>query len=177
VQFVSDGPDIPDALLQAHEEGRVVFFCGAGISYPAGLPGFKGLVENIYQICGTSRSPIESGAFDRGQFDAALDLLERRVPGQRSTVRKALREALKPNLRRKGATETQAALLCLAQTRDRALRLVTTNFDRLFHIAAKRSGLTFREYTAPMLPIPKKAGGMELFICTGYYQRKTTSLP
>jgi len=33
MQFVGHGPDIPDALLQAHEEGRVVFFCGAGISY------------------------------------------------------------------------------------------------------------------------------------------------
>jgi len=36
MQFVGHGPDVPDALLQAHEEGRVVFFCGAGISYPAG---------------------------------------------------------------------------------------------------------------------------------------------
>ena len=34
MQFITHGPDIPDALLQAHEEGRVVFFCGAGISYP-----------------------------------------------------------------------------------------------------------------------------------------------
>jgi len=32
MQFVTNGPDIPDALLQAHEEGRVVFFYGAGIS-------------------------------------------------------------------------------------------------------------------------------------------------
>ena len=55
MQFVTNGPDIPDALLQAHEEGRVVFFCGAGISYPAGLPGFKGLVEEIYQLNGTTR--------------------------------------------------------------------------------------------------------------------------
>jgi hypothetical protein len=30
MQFVANGPDIPDELLQAHEEGRVVFFCGAG---------------------------------------------------------------------------------------------------------------------------------------------------
>jgi hypothetical protein len=59
VQFVTNGPDIPEALLQAHEEGRVVFFCGAGISYPAGLPGFKGLVENIYQLNGTALSDIE----------------------------------------------------------------------------------------------------------------------
>jgi hypothetical protein len=33
MQFVANGPEIPDALLRAHEEGRVVFFCGAGISY------------------------------------------------------------------------------------------------------------------------------------------------
>lgn len=26
-----DGPDIPERLLQAHEDGRVVFFCVAGI--------------------------------------------------------------------------------------------------------------------------------------------------
>jgi NAD-dependent SIR2 family protein deacetylase len=35
------GPDIPDELLQAHEQGTVVFFCGAGISCPAGLPLFR----------------------------------------------------------------------------------------------------------------------------------------
>jgi hypothetical protein len=31
MQFVRHGPDIPERLLQAHEDGRVVFFCGAGI--------------------------------------------------------------------------------------------------------------------------------------------------
>jgi len=29
MQFVANGPDIPETLLQDHEEGRVVFFCGA----------------------------------------------------------------------------------------------------------------------------------------------------
>ena len=48
MQFVKEGPDIPERLLEAHEEGEVVFFCGAGISYPAGLPGFKGLVDELY---------------------------------------------------------------------------------------------------------------------------------
>ena len=32
MRFVANGPDIPEALLQAHEEGGVVFFCGAWIS-------------------------------------------------------------------------------------------------------------------------------------------------
>ena len=34
MQFVKGGPNIPEKLLQAHEEGQVAFFCGAGISYP-----------------------------------------------------------------------------------------------------------------------------------------------
>lgn len=94
MQFIANGPDIPDSLLQAHEEGRVVFFCGAGISYPAGLPDFKGLVEQIYQQNGTELLDNEREAFKRGQFDATLDLLERRLPGQRLAVRRALAKAL-----------------------------------------------------------------------------------
>ena len=157
MQFITHGPDIPDALLQAHEEGRVVFFCGAGISYPAGLPGFMGLVEQIYRLVGTVPSDIEREALDRGQFDATLDLLEQRLPGQRLTVRRALVQTLKPKLCRKGATDTQSALLRLARSRQGALRLVTTNFDRVFHTAAKRTGQAFQAYTAPMLPIPKNS--------------------
>ncbi|WP_337914790.1 SIR2 family protein [Vibrio cholerae] len=157
MQFVTHGPDIPDALLQAHEEGRVVFFCGAGISYPAGLPGFKGLVEQIYQVNGTTLSDIEREPFERWQFDATLDLLERRLPGQRMAVRRALAKVLKPKLRRKGAIDTQTALLRLARSREGSLRLVTTNFDRIFHVAAKRTGQVFQAYGAPMLPIPKNS--------------------
>ncbi|WP_049294024.1 anti-phage defense-associated sirtuin Dsr1 [Franconibacter helveticus] len=157
MQFITHGPDIPDELLQAHEEGRVVFFCGAGISYPADLPGFKGLVEQIYRLNGTTLSEIEREAFERGQFDATLDLLERRLPGQRMAVRRALAKALKPKLRRRGATDTQAALLRLARSREGAVRLVTTNFDRIFHVAAKRTGQAFQAYAAPMLPIPKNS--------------------
>lgn len=157
MQFIANGPDIPDALVQAHEEGRVVFFCGAGVAYPAGLPGFKGLVEDIYRLNGTTLSDIEREAFARGQFDATLDLLERRLPGQRLAVRRAMAKALKPKLRRKGATDTQAALLRLARSREGTLRLVTTNFDRVFQAAAKRTGQTFQSYAAPMLPIPKNS--------------------
>lgn len=57
MQLIQNGPDIPDRLMQAHEEGQVVFFCGAGISYPAGLPGFEGLVSKLY--AGLSTPPTE----------------------------------------------------------------------------------------------------------------------
>lgn len=157
MQFVSDGPDIPDGLLQAHEEGRVVFFCGAGISIPAGLPNFKGLVDRIYQLLGTILNQVERQAYERSQFDVALDLLERRIPGQRIAVRNALRDALEPDLTLDGATDTHDALLRLARDRDGALRLVTTNFDRVFEHVAQRGDQPWNPYSAPMLPVPKRA--------------------
>lgn len=157
MQFVTHGPDIPNDLLQAHEDGRVVFFCGAGISYQAGLPGFKGLVDEIYRIVGTTQNPIEKQAYLREQYDATLDLLERRLPGQRLDVRKALAQTLKPNLRRKGATDTHRALLQLARSREGAFRLVTTNFDRIFHRLTVRIKPTVAVYPAPLLPIPKNS--------------------
>ncbi|WP_322058498.1 anti-phage defense-associated sirtuin Dsr1 [Paraburkholderia sp. J63] len=172
MQFVTNGPDIPDELLQAHEDGNVVFFCGAGISYPAGLPGFRGLVEKIYRHSGTSPTAIEQESLDREHFDGTLDLLERRLPGQRLVVRQALATALKPNLRRKGATETHSALLRLAMNREGVLRLVTTNFDHLFSKAAKRTGQTFSSYAAPMLPIPKNSRWNGLVYLHGVLPRK-----
>src|SRR6478609_2849857 len=48
-QLVPDGPDIPDALLEAWDDDRVVFFCGAGVSARAGLPSFNGLVDAAYR--------------------------------------------------------------------------------------------------------------------------------
>lgn len=157
MQFTAKGPDVPESLLEAHEEGRVVFFCGAGISRPAGLPGFDGLVDQIYRLLDTVRTPIEQAAYNRHQFDATLDLLERRLPGQRLAVRTALAKALRPRLRRKGATDTHAALLLLARTREGSFRLVTTNFDRVFEEVAKRTKAGISVYTAPMLPVPKNS--------------------
>lgn len=173
MQFIANGPDISDALLQAHEEGRVVFFCGAGISYPAGLPGFKGLVDKIYDHLGTTRSLIEEEAYTRSQFDATLELLERRVPGQHDALRDALKESLKPKLRRRGATDTHAALLQLARSHEGSLRLVTTNFDRIFDYVAKRTRQAIDVYSAPMLPIPKNSRWNGLVYLHGSLPGKT----
>jgi NAD-dependent SIR2 family protein deacetylase len=157
MQFIKNGPDIPESLLQAHEDGRVVFFCGAGISYPAGLPGFQGLVDQIYSELGATRTPIENQAYNKEQYDATLDLLERRIPGQRTAVRAALAKVLQPNLRKKGATITHAALLQLARDRSNNVRLVTTNFDRIFLRVMVRIKPAIPSYSAPLLPIPKNS--------------------
>ncbi len=155
MQILKNGPDIPDALLAAHEEGRVVFFCGAGISYAADLPDFPGLVEGIYKAVGAKREPIEKEAFEKGLHDATLELLERRLQGNRLAIRKALIKVLRPKWNRKGATTTHEALLMLAQDREGSTRLVTTNFDRIFQRVINRQKVPTPYYPAPMLPIPK----------------------
>jgi hypothetical protein len=153
--FISNGPDIPERLLQAHEEGQVVFFCGAGISTPAGLPLFRGLVNEIYSHLGTARTEVEEAAYIKEQYDAVLDQLERRYPGQRLAVRAPLPTILKPKLRRKHATTTHQSLLQLATDRKGAVRIVTTNFDRLFQHVIKKQKLNIPALGAPLLPIPK----------------------
>lgn len=157
MRFRADGPEIPNALLQAHEEGRVVFFCGAGISCPAGLPGFRGLVDMIYDRLGTPRLPLERRAYDENRYDQALGHLEERYPGGRGAVRKALMAALQPKLDAESALETHVALLSLARDRDGQVRLVTTNFDRIFEHVAQLGQRPLRAYAAPLLPIPRKS--------------------
>ncbi|MBB3410019.1 hypothetical protein FHT87_003951 [Rhizobium sp. BK316] len=155
MQFVKNGPDVPESLLQAHEDGRVVFFCGAGISYPAGLPGFYGLVSKVYAELGEVPNGIEHAAFEGGQYDTTIGLLESRVVDGRHAVRRALAKILTPDLSLPSATKTHEALLTLAKNRTGRSRLITTNFDRLFEVAIK-FGLSLDNFAAPLLPVPKK---------------------
>ncbi len=153
--FVENGPNIPEHLLQAHEDGRVVFFCGAGVSAPAGLPSFAGLVDKIYEELGTKPEPIEDQALKNEQYDAALHQLELRYPGGRFAVREKLASILKPNLDKDNATRTHEALLQLATDRNNKVRLVTTNFDRIFQYIVENQESYIPGFSAPLLPIPK----------------------
>ena len=157
MQFVKNGPDVPEILLQAHEEGRVVFFCGAGISYPAGLPDFKGLVDDIYRKVNAWREPNEEETYTRGQYDVTLGLLERRFPMQRKAIRRAVKDILQPNFDLENALDTHKALLLLGYSRKGKLRLITTNFDRIFENVAKQDSHKINSFIAPALPIPKSS--------------------
>jgi hypothetical protein len=155
MQFIQNGPDIPDRLMQFHEEGRVVFFCGAGISYPAGLPGFAGLVERLYSGLGTTPTEVERAAIKKQQFDTAIGLLEGRIAGKRLVVRQDVARILTPSsLAKSKTTATHRALLTLSRDREGKHRLVTTNFDRIFETVLVGSAVP--RSTAPQLPVPKR---------------------
>ena len=60
MRFVTDGPSIPDTLLKERDLGNVVFFCGAGVSVPAGLPNFTDLTIRVMKALGTPDDAPES---------------------------------------------------------------------------------------------------------------------
>jgi SIR2-like domain len=157
MQPISNGPDIPDLLLRAHEDGNVVFFCGAGISYQAGLPGFKGLVERVYAALGVTPNNVQRSALRKKQYDTAIGLLEQDISGGRRRVREELAKVLTPDPTKAESIETHKALLALAQSDQyrapRQTRLITTNFDRLFE--PLRIAAAVPHYNAPLLPVPK----------------------
>ncbi|MCW8127556.1 anti-phage defense-associated sirtuin Dsr1 [Microbulbifer halophilus] len=155
MQFVRGGPDIPERLLEAHEEGRVVFFCGAGISYPARLPGFYDLVTKLYASLAPTPSAVQEAAIKAGQLDTAVGLLESEIVGGRERVRLELANILTPDLGAPNSTATHEALLTLGKCRDGRTRLITTNFDRLFEEAISRKSLQVDSFQAPLLPVPK----------------------
>ena len=155
MQFVKGGPEIPERLLQAHEDGRVVFFCGAGISFPAKLPDFEKLVKRLYENLGEP-DPVQKAALKAKQFDTAIHLLEERIIGDRKAVREALAKILTPDLSKSDATATHEALLTLGKDHEGCTRLITTNFDRLFEKVIESKALRIKSFQAPLLPVPKR---------------------
>ena len=131
MQFIKNEPDIPEQLLQSHEDGRVAFFCDVGISYPTRLPRFGGLVKDLYAILGEGANAIEQAAIDVQQFDTTIGQLKGRIVGGRQTVRRQFAKTLISDIAATNATATQEALLTLVKQCEDRYRLITTNFDSL----------------------------------------------
>lgn len=152
MQYIPNGPQIPDELLQAHQDGRVVFFCGSGISIPCGLPNFCGLVKQIYEKLNQVPTDLESKLKDTKQFDQLIESLEKRK--SRESVRKCLMKILTPG-RKKLNTKTHLSLLRLSESEEGVYKIVTTNFDRIFEDVARKNRIKINSYAAPLVPIPK----------------------
>ncbi len=155
MQPTKDGPDIPEQLLQFHEDGRVVFFCGAGIAKPAGLPLFGDLVKKIFEGLHHEPNQVQQRALDTGQFDTAVGLLESEIADGRQHVRQELMEILTMDSVEPAALATHHALMTLARNRKGHTRLVTTNYDRLFEEVMSARDLSIATFSAPLLPVPK----------------------
>jgi hypothetical protein len=160
MRFIKNGPSIPDELLVARDEGRVVFFCGAGVSRAfAGLPDFFGLAKDVIKKLGVSADdPVvkilneakdiheRTGVNGLISADRMFGLLERDFTAK--DIEHVVAQALKPNP--DPDISAHRILINLATTPEGKVRLVTTNFDRLFENCDKDLFV----WRSPKLPDP-----------------------
>jgi hypothetical protein len=162
MRFVEHGPAIPDRLLRARDEGQVVFFCGAGVSRArANLHDFAGLANAVADNLGSARhsaarklisaASTQQSIAGLGSLlptDRVFSLLEREfeVEDVRNAVAAALR--YQPDVDR----SAHEMLLDLARGPDGLVRLVTTNFDRLF----EENNPSVDRHIPPLLPRPNR---------------------
>ena len=168
MRFSANGPDIPDQLLWARDEGNVVFVCGAGVSAMAGLPDFYGLVSAVMKHLrvserSTARKIFETANKDEVKglvsFDRIFGELEREytVPDIESAVEKSL------SYQETVDTKHHDIICKLASARKAGFRLITTNFDNLFSMSIekrleeakehpKESSERYKEWICPKLP-------------------------
>jgi hypothetical protein len=166
LRFFADGPSIPDELLVARDEGRVLFFCGAGVSRAkAGLPDFLGLAKSVlHELRVLPESPAQKllDAAERVEPiagvggilapDRVFGLLDREF--SLTDIERAVGAALKP--RDKVDLSAHRTLLALSRDARGRVKLITTNFDRLFEAATRKTPL----WTPSRLPDSR---GLESF--------------
>ncbi|TWU10530.1 SIR2 family protein [Allorhodopirellula heiligendammensis] len=162
MRFIDGGPALPDTLLRARDEGRVVFFCGAGVSRArAGLADFFGLAESVIRELGALADSDAAKVLQKAKqigkeldvtglisADRVFSLLERDF--DRSDIQAAVAKSLTP-----AADVNRSAheiLLRLARTPSGKTQLVTTNFDRLF----EADDVEIQLFQPPRLPQPSR---------------------
>lgn len=145
--WINRDVDLPQALVAAQREGRLVIFAGAGVSIgpPANLPSFKDLAV---QIAG--------GALDRRPtepFDAYLGRIEQLGINVQARARQFIDvETSRPR-------PLHHALISLFRD-ESAVRVVTTNFDRHFTTALRGRYPHVDIFTAPALPLGRDWTGL-----------------
>ena len=158
MRFLPNGLNIPDELLEARDQGNVVFLCGAGVSYPAGMPNFLELAKYVVEELGApqdaqSRKMLSMWDNEdipedaRPSLDQIFNLLQQKeyAPGEIIDYLIAKRLRTKP----RACVSTHETILRLSKGADGKPQIVTTNFDLLFERAANQK---LKTYVPPTLP-------------------------
>ncbi|MDD2857218.1 MAG: DUF4020 domain-containing protein [Candidatus Nanopelagicales bacterium] len=145
--------ELPDAVLDAHAEGRLVLFVGAGVSMsaPANLPSFEGLARGIANRRNTSEEVMK-------QFETRPDALLGHLQKQGAPVYDLVAEVLanpdsRPNINHRALVEIASACP--------TFRIVTTNFDDHLSSALGDAGVSnVGKYVGPALPLGGSFSGL-----------------
>jgi len=156
MRFFPGSPDIPGELIRDVVEGNAVFLCGAGVSMRVNLPSFKQLADLIYAEIGESadNEAAEREAMRRGEYDRALRSLEKRtlLPRAPSRVRTATAKLL--TVSSAVSAPDHLNLLRLSRDREGRPKLITTNFDVVFELAAHKASIECPSHAGKAMPRP-----------------------
>jgi hypothetical protein len=154
MRFFAEGPNIPDDLLEQRDRGNVVFFCGAGISRPAGLPNFAGLAGRVLASLGTPTDAKSRALFERGaDLDQVFSALQQEY--QPTEVENVVSRLLATP--KHANFDSHSIVLRLSRNALNRPRVVTTNFDLLFH----RCDRSLTAHISPRLPDLSATGTFE----------------
>lgn len=148
MRFLADGPNIPDQLLEARDNGNVVFLCGAGVSIPAGMPDFASLTERVIDYLGAPEdgriskdfapwkktpSPEMDGSCVPITARTPLDHIFNSLQAEYGPVQvnNAVAEILSQPAKSQ-VWKTHDTIARLSRGTDGVPQIVTTNFDLLF---------------------------------------------
>ena len=149
MQFV-EGVDIPEEVITAHAEGKLVLFVGAGASKsaPSSLPLFDELAQ---KLGARARSPF--GEAYRNRIDTYIGSLPKGFDTHRHAAELLQPEGSTPN-------DVHRAVVRLAACGTTA-RIVTTNFDNHLWCAAEELGVDLGDqWIGPALPIGRDFCGV-----------------
>lgn len=149
MRFV-EGVDIPEEVLEAHREGKLVLFVGAGASKasPSNLPLFDELAKKLGKL-----ARKEFNDEDKARIDTYIGSLPDDFDTHRHAAKLLRPEGSTPN-------DLHRALVRLA-TCGKAVRIVTTNFDNHLSDAAKELGLDLGDqWIGPALPLGRDFQGI-----------------
>lgn len=181
MRFLANGPNIPDTLLDARDDGSVVFLCGAGVSIPAGMPDFAGLTERVLDQLNPPRDSQIREAFSPWKWTSCPKDEGRGVPVSArtpldhifnslqadygpETVNGVVADILAQPANSK-ASQTHDIISRLSKGADGVPQIVTTNFDLLFEKIetikhCKDHGMVFEPPTFPNLLHDQAVSGL-----------------
>ncbi len=135
--------EVPDELVEAATEGKLVLFIGAGASRdkPSCLPDFAHLVRDVGALANSA--PTDR---DLERPDVFLgDLADLEIDVHTLVARAINKPDSQPN-------RLHEAIIDLARAHPNP-RVVTTNYDLHLERASRSKGLDFDVYRAPALPV------------------------
>ncbi|MEQ1160118.1 SIR2 family protein [Acinetobacter calcoaceticus] len=146
MRFTKTGPNIPNELIEAQKKGELLFFCGAGVSVPAGLPTFYSLTKNVAEKLNALDDEYNeiSQLLSNYQFDRTFAALKRTYGNE--NVDSILLNELK--LTKTPLLTNHENLLKLSINEEKKPFLITTNFDLLFEKVDKK----IKAFVPPYLP-------------------------